>query len=128
MTITTANDAPMLDSLREVLDNATVGKVFGSPIHHDGVLVLPVAKIGSGGGGGSGTGPAPEGQEAGGTGGGFGVSAKPLGVFVVKNGQVSWQPALDLNRIILGAQVVAVTGLFVLRMLLRARQATDVRR
>jgi uncharacterized spore protein YtfJ len=117
---TTANDAPILDALRDVVDNATVGKVFGSPIDHDGVVVLPVAKVSGGGGGGSGTGPAPDGQENGGTGGGFGVSAKPLGVFVLKNGKVSWRPAIDVNRVILGGQIVAVTGLLVLRALIKA--------
>jgi len=61
---TTTNAATMLDSLREVTDNATVGRVFGSPVHHDGVLVLPVAKVSSGGG--SGTGPASDGPENGG--------------------------------------------------------------
>jgi uncharacterized spore protein YtfJ len=117
---TTQKDAPILDALREVVDNATVGRVFGSPIQHDGLVVLPVAKIGGGGGGGSGTGPSPDGQENGGTGGGFGMSAKPLGVFVLKNGKVTWRPAIDVNRVVLGGQVVAVTALLVLRTLIKA--------
>jgi uncharacterized spore protein YtfJ len=117
---TTAKDTPILDTLREVVDNATVGRVFGTPIHHDNLVVLPVAKVGGGGGGGSGTGPAPDGQENGGTGGGFGMSAKPLGVFVLKNGKVSWRPAIDVNRVVLGGQIVAVTALLVLRALIKA--------
>jgi uncharacterized spore protein YtfJ len=117
---TTAKDPPILDTLREMVDNATVGRAFGSPIHHDGMVVLPVAKVGGGGGGGSGTGPAPDGQENGGTGGGFGVSAKPLGVFVLKKGKVTWRPAIDVNRVVLGGQIVAVTALLVLRALIKA--------
>ncbi|MEU7905850.1 spore germination protein GerW family protein [Actinoplanes sp. NPDC049118] len=123
---TTTKDAPILDTLRDVVDNATVGRAFGSPIHHDDMVVLPVAKVGGGGGGGSGSGsgsgsgPAPDGQENGGTGGGFGMSAKPLGVFVLKNGKVAWRPAIDVNRIVLGGQIVAVTGLLVIRALIKA--------
>jgi uncharacterized spore protein YtfJ len=116
----TAKDAPVLDSLRGLVDDATAGKVFGSPIQHDGVVVLPVAKVGGGAGGGSGTGPAPDGQESGGTGGGFGIAAKPLGVFVLTNGKVTWRPAVDVNRVVLGGQIVAVTALLVLRALIKA--------
>ena len=121
-------DAPILDALRDVVDNATVGRVFGSPIHHDNLVVLPVAKIGGGGGGGSGSGPAPYGKENGGTGGGFGISAKPLGVFVLKNGKVTWRPAIDVNRVVLGGQVVAITGLLVLRALIKAGVVRSRRR
>jgi uncharacterized spore protein YtfJ len=96
--------------------------VFGNPIVQDGLTVLPVAKVSGGGGGGSGTGPASEGQETGGTGGGLGLSAKPLGVFVIKNGKVSWRPAIDVNKVILGGQVVAVAALLVVRALIKARK------
>lgn len=58
MTIAAANEARLLDTLREVVDTATVDKVFGTPIEQDGTIVLPVAKVGGGAGGGSGTGPA----------------------------------------------------------------------
>jgi hypothetical protein len=30
-------------------------------------------------------------------GGGFSVSSRPVGAFVIKDGEVKWQPALDLN-------------------------------
>jgi uncharacterized spore protein YtfJ len=115
----TTKDAPILETMRDVVDNASVGRVFGSPIHHDDMVVLPVAKVGGGGGGGSGTGPSPDGQESGGTGGGFGMAAKPLGVFVLKNGKVTWRPAIDVNKVVLGGQIVAVTALLVLRALIK---------
>jgi enoyl-CoA hydratase len=33
-------------------------------------------------------------------GGAFGIGAKPVGAYVIKDGDVSWQPAVDVNRII----------------------------
>jgi uncharacterized spore protein YtfJ len=121
MTMTKADETDVLDTLRGVVDNVEVGKVFGTPIEHDGVIMLPVAKIGGGAGGGTGTGPAPDGQENGGTGGGVGMSAKPLGVFVLTGRKVVWRPAIDVNRIVLGGQLVAITALLVARALIRAR-------
>jgi uncharacterized spore protein YtfJ len=63
-----------------------------------------------------------EGHETGGTGGGVGVMAKPLGVYVIKNGDVKWRPAIDLNRVILGGQIVAITALIVIRALVKSRR------
>jgi uncharacterized spore protein YtfJ len=123
MTVTTTKDARILDTLREAVDTVSVGKVFGTPITQGGTIVLPVARIGGGAGGGSGTGPAEAGQENGGTGGGLGLSAKPLGVFVVRDGKVGWRPAVDVNRIVMGGQIVAVAALLVVRALIAARGA-----
>jgi uncharacterized spore protein YtfJ len=127
VTSTTANSTDVLDTVREVIGNASAGRVFGTPIVQDGLTVLPVAKISGGGGGGNGNGPLSEGHETGGTGGGLGLSAKPLGVFVIADGKVSWRPAIDVNKVILGGQIVAVTALLVVRAFLaaRSRRATD---
>ncbi|MEV7973129.1 hypothetical protein [Cellulomonas sp. NPDC089187] len=38
--------------------------------------------------------------------GGFGTHTRPVGVYVIRDGEVSWQPAFDLNRVILGGQIV----------------------
>jgi uncharacterized spore protein YtfJ len=113
-------DTSMLETIREVVGSAQAARAFGTPIQQDGVTVLPVAKVKGGGGGGGGTGQAEEGHEGSGSGGGMGVSAKALGVFVVKNGKVRWQPAVDINKIILGGQIVAIIAL-VTRVMLRAR-------
>jgi uncharacterized spore protein YtfJ len=122
-----ASEAGVMNALREVVDSASAGRVFGEPISHAGVIVLPAAKVGGGAGGG--TGPAEEGREPGGTGGGFGMSAKPLGVFVIReDGKVQWQPAIDINRVVVGAQIVAFTALLVLRAFLKARGAGGMRR
>ena len=46
------------------------------------------------------------GQEGHGGGGGYGVHVKAVGVFVVDETGAHWQPTLDLNRVILGGQLV----------------------
>ncbi len=115
------HDVNVLETIRDVVDGAAAGKVFGAPITQNGLTVLPVAKVSGGGGGGSGTGPADDGHEAGGTGGGLGVSARPLGVFIIRNGNVSWRPAIDVNKVIVGAQIVAVVALLTARAFIHAR-------
>ncbi len=47
-------------------------------------------------------------------GAGFAARVKPLGVYVVQDGGVSWRPALDLNRVILGGQVVGAISVVAL--------------
>jgi uncharacterized spore protein YtfJ len=72
-------------------DAISVRRVFGEPIEHGGVLVVPVAKVGGGGGGGS--------DSDNNGGGGFGLAARPVGVYVIKDGQVSWRPVIDPIRV-----------------------------
>lgn len=122
----TRNDAGVLETIREVVDNAAAGTVFGTPITQDGVIVLPVARVRGGGGGGGGNNPAADGPEAAGFGGGLGLSAKPLGVFVIRDGGVTWRPAIDVNKVIIGGQIVAVVALFVARALARRRGRSHV--
>jgi uncharacterized spore protein YtfJ len=118
----THNGTNVLQAVREVVDSTTTGKVFGSPISREGITVLPVAKVSGGGGGGGGAEGGGEGEEqAGGAGGGLGVSAKPLGVFVINEGKVDWRPAVDLNKVIIGAQIVAVVALLTIRAVMKAR-------
>ena len=104
--------------LSKVTDNLTVGRVFGEPIQHGDTLFVPVARIRGGAGGGVGTGGAA--QETG-SGGGGGFDAQPAGVFVVKGGSVSWQPAVDVTRIVIGGQLVAIVVALVVRSILRRR-------
>jgi len=40
---------------------------------------------------------------------------------VIDHGQVRWEPAVDVGRIILGAQIVLVIGLLAMRSVLKAR-------
>lgn len=124
MTQATHDDTGVMETIRDVIDNASTGRVFGEPIRQDGVTVLPVAKVSGGGGGGSAPAVAPDTNDTGG-GGGLGISAKPLGVFVIKNGHVGWRPAIDVNRVILGGQIVAVVALLTIRTLIKARSRSD---
>ncbi|MEZ0449725.1 spore germination protein GerW family protein [Cellulomonas sp. ICMP 17802] len=105
------------DVTRAVNDTLTVRRVFGEAYERDGVLVIPVAKIWGGTGSGSGSGEvgahaaegdeAPAGAQTGhGGGGGYGVHVKAVGVFVVDGEGAHWRPALDVNRVILGGQLV----------------------
>jgi uncharacterized spore protein YtfJ len=129
MTQATHTDTSVLKTIREVVDGVAAGKVFGAPITHDGVTVLPVAKVSGGGGGGSGTGVAQDGHNGGGggggSGGGMGTSAKPLGVFVIKDGSVGWRPAVDVNKVIIGGQIIAVAALLTIRAMIKARSKHD---
>jgi uncharacterized spore protein YtfJ len=114
----TQNGASVLQTIREVVDSTATEKVFGSPISRDGITVVPVAKVSGGGGGGS----SAEGTaDAAGSGGGMGMSAKPLGVFVIRGGNVGWRPAVDVNKVIIGVQIVAVIALLTVRALIKAR-------
>ncbi|MDA0636135.1 spore germination protein GerW family protein [Nonomuraea sp. MCN248] len=128
-------------------DSAQVKRVFGDPVQHGDVVVIPVARIAYGGGGGGGQGEKepvakepvakepvakePGAKEQGdkrrgesGSGGGlgYGVSATPAGVFVIKDGDVRWQPAVDVNRIVAGGQIVAVVLLLTLRAIMKRRR------
>jgi uncharacterized spore protein YtfJ len=101
-----------------------VGRVFGEPCQRNGMTIIPVARIAGGAGGGGGEAPQGEGQ---GEGSGFGISAKPVGVFVLTSDKVRWQPAVDVNRVILGAQVVAIAALLTVRSIVRARRGSQPR-
>jgi uncharacterized spore protein YtfJ len=77
--------------LHGVRDAISVRRVFGDPIERDGVVVVPVARVGGGGGGG--------GDNDDNGGGGFGLVGRPAGVYVIKDGNVSWRPAVDPVRV-----------------------------
>jgi uncharacterized spore protein YtfJ len=101
--------------LAQTRDALTVRRVFGESYAKDGVTVIPVAKVMGGGGG-----AAPNGQGSG-EGGGFGMRVRPVGVFVIKGQDVTWRPAVDVNRAILGGQVAGVVTVLAARSILRTR-------
>ena len=102
------------EMLREARGAMTARTVFAEPIERDGALVIPAAQVRGGGGGG--------GDSDNNGGGGFGLSAKPAGAYVVRDGTVRWEPAIDINRIVLGGQIVAIVLLLVLRSILKSRR------
>ncbi len=115
-------------ALRELVGSATdaaqVKRVFGQPIEKEGVTVIPVANVRGAFGGGEGA-PMPGGSSAeaaaavSGWGGGGAFSAVPAGVYVLKNGELSWHPAVDQNRTIALSFLTGILGLLVLRSIAR---------
>jgi uncharacterized spore protein YtfJ len=111
-----SNVGRMIEQARDAM---TVRRVFGDPYEKNGVTVIPAARVQGGAGGGGGEGP--EGQGSG-TGGGFGVNAKPAGAFVVRGDDVDWRPAIDVNRIIMGGQLIAAAALLLAVTVVRSRR------
>ncbi len=120
-------------NLTEILEEAkdSIGSkgVFGEPYEKNGVTVIPAARIMGGAGAGEGPvtrppedgGAIDESQTAKGTGGGFGVSGHPTGAFVIKGEDVRWVPAVDVNRLMLGFQVVIVVFFLAIRSIAKSR-------
>jgi uncharacterized spore protein YtfJ len=106
------------DVLTAARDALTVKRVFAEPYEKDGATVVAVAKVQGGGGGGGGEGPSGEGS---GSGGGFGVNARPVGMYLIRGDELIWRPAVDVNRVVLGAQVVAVVALLTARSIVKSR-------
>ncbi|HJT99789.1 MAG TPA: spore germination protein GerW family protein [Actinomycetes bacterium] len=106
------------DVIAQARDTITVKRVFGEPYEKDGVTVIPAARVQGGAGGGSGEDPTSQGR---GSGSGFGVTARPVGAFIIRDGDLNWRPAVDVNRIILGGQVVVVVALLTIRAIVKSR-------
>jgi uncharacterized spore protein YtfJ len=107
----------VIEVLSTARDAITVKRVYAEPYEKDGLTVIPAAVVSGGGGGG--TGHDDKGQQ--GEGGGFAVSGRPAGAYVVKDGQVSWRPAVDPNRIVVMAGLVVVAYLLSRPRMVRAR-------
>jgi uncharacterized spore protein YtfJ len=113
------------EAVTQIRDAITVKRVFGEPYEREGVVVIPVARVGGGGGGGGGEGSEPSESNGRGTksgsgfGLGFGLGATPVGAYVIKGGDVRWRPALDLTSIMLRAQAGVI--LLLLALLRRNR-------
>ena len=99
-----------------VRDALSVRQVFGEPVERDGVTVIPAATVmGGGGGGGEGARPPddtkvkggePESQSSFGT--GFGGVMWPAGAFEIRDGRVTWRPAIDVTRVLVMVLVLAI--------------------
>ena len=95
------------DLLQGARDAITVRRVYGEPIEREGVTVVPAAAVRGGGGGG--------GDADGDGGGGFGLAARPVGAWVIRDGAVSWQPVTDLTRLAAIAALAFVVAVRLLR-------------
>jgi uncharacterized spore protein YtfJ len=103
-------------------DAMTVRSVFGEPVTQDGATVIPAASVWGGGGGGGGH--DQEGPE--GEGGGFGLHARPVGAYLIKDGVVRWMPAVDVNRIVNILGAVTITYVLIRARLARVRAKAAV--
>jgi uncharacterized spore protein YtfJ len=112
------------DVIAQARDAVTVKRVFGDPYQQDGVTIIPAARVLGGAGGGRGEDAAGEGK---GSGSGFGITAHPVGAFLIRDGELHWRPAVDVNRIILGGQVVMVVALLTARTIVKARAKARAR-
>ncbi len=105
------------DVFNSAKEAITVKRVYAEPYEKDGLTVIPAATVAGGGGGGKGH--DSKGEE--GEGGGFGVSARPAGAYVIKAGEVSWRPAVDPNRIFTMVGFVLIAYLLSRPRVIRAR-------
>jgi uncharacterized spore protein YtfJ len=104
----------VMDVVNEAKGAMRASEVFGAPYEKNGITIIPAAKIAGGAGGGGDQ----QNPQAGGV--GFGVSSRPVGAFVIKGDEVRWQPALDLNRVILMSQIVVIVALLTTRAIGKA--------
>ncbi len=105
------------DILDRARDAMNVKRVFGEPIHEGDLTIVPVAKISGGAGAGSGT----DDEGGKGSGGGFGLHATGIGVYEIRNGAATYKPAIDINRVIMGGQMIAIVAIIVIGGIIRAR-------
>jgi uncharacterized spore protein YtfJ len=98
--------------LEKAQDTVTVTRVYGTPIEKDGLTIIPAASVSGGGGGGGG--PADSGSGV-----GYGVRARPVGAFVIKGGEVRWEPAIDATRIALRGMLIPIVALIVARSIVK---------
>lgn len=113
------------EAFKAVREALSARQVFGAPVERDGVTVIPAATVIGGGGGGAGSGSQPsEGgaaatEQGSGAGIGFGLVAWASGAFEIRDGRVTWRPAVDITRIVLAALGL---GLVALRAITAARK------
>src|SRR5436190_9632664 len=81
----------VMDVVNEAKGAMRASEVFGPPYEKAGITIIPAAKIAGGAGGGGNQ----QNPQAGGA--GFGVSSRPVGAFVIKDGDVRWEPSIDVN-------------------------------
>jgi uncharacterized spore protein YtfJ len=107
--------------LEQARDTLTVRRVYGEPLERNGTTIIPAAIVRGGGGGGEGVNESSHNGPGHGAGVGWGAEARPVGAYVIRGSEVTWQPAIDVTRIVLGGQLVVVVALLTLRTWLRRR-------
>jgi uncharacterized spore protein YtfJ len=92
--------------------------VYGAPVEHDGVKVIPVAAVRLGFGGGTGSDPAKGGE---GEGAGAGASMSPAGYIELKGGKSRFVPIVRPERMVAIAFLAMTAVLTLMRPKLLAR-------
>jgi uncharacterized spore protein YtfJ len=92
--------------------HASAKAVYADPVEHDGVTVIPVAKLRWGFGGGSGR---KQGKR--GKGGGGGMRAAPLGYIEIKDGHTEFKPIRDPMTLVPIMAAGGLAGWIILRSL-----------
>lgn len=100
------------EMLQGARDAVTVKRVYGEPIERNGLTLIPGAEVMGGGGGGA--------DSDNNGGGGFGVKARPVGTWVIRGDEVTWEAAIDETKIALRGMMVAIVGLIVFRSVVKA--------
>ena len=86
------------DAFDTIVGDPDVTRLFGPPYETgDGTTVVPVAKACRR--------RSPRAGDAAGR-----VIAKPMGIFVIKDGSASWQPAVDVTRIALMGELIGLVA------------------
>jgi uncharacterized spore protein YtfJ len=91
---------------------ASAKNVYADPVEHDGVTIIPVAKVRWGFGGGSG-----KKQGKRGKGGGGGMHSTPLGYIEMKDGETTFKPINDPMNLVPLVAVGGLAGWVILRSL-----------
>ena len=101
-------------------------RVYSEPYEKNGITIIAAARVMGGAGGGDGgekTTDETDGAHVAGTssGVGYGMAGSPAGAFVINGDQVKWVPAIDVNRMLFGFQLVLIVFFLVVRSVARAR-------
>jgi uncharacterized spore protein YtfJ len=115
-------------AIEELLNNSGVEKVYGEPIEHGEVVVIPVAEVivGAGFGAGSGVGPQEDESNKGGgaaSGGGGRAFSRPVAVIIATPDGVRVEPVIDPTKILLGALTASGFILAMMGRMINPRKA-----
>ena len=109
--------------IEQARDNLGAKRIFGEPYEKNGVTIIPAARVMGGAGAGDGAPASGDPTKPSGSGGVFGMVGGPAGAYVIKGNDVSWMPAVDVNRLMFGFQVVLVVFFLAVRSVAKARIA-----
>jgi hypothetical protein len=96
--LTEGTAVKLRDALDSIVPDPAAAQVYGQPYETvDGVTILPVARV---------RGKAKPGVAD----ADVRLSAKPVGVFVIKDGDATWVPAVDQTRIALFGELIGLVA------------------